>query len=68
MKNNINKKEYLDEFLDNIKKKEKNNKKSNIEEYIESLREIFFGYEEWFKNKKGRNRKKKSSKNKLFIV
>ena len=55
---NIIKKEYLDEFLDTIKQKEKNNKNSNIEEYIESLREIFLGYEDWFKNKKGRNREK----------
>ena len=55
---NIIKKEYLNEFLDTIKQKEKNNKNSNIEEYIESLREIFLGYEDWFKNKKGRNREK----------
>jgi hypothetical protein len=35
---------------------------------MESLREIFLRYEDWFKNKKGRNREKKLSKKKLFIV
>ena len=65
---NIIKKEYLDEFLDTIKQKENERKNSNIEEYMESLREIFLRYEDWFKNKKGRNREKKLSKKKLFIV
>ena len=29
---------------------------NRVDEYMESLKKIFFGYEAWFKNKKGRNR------------
>lgn len=51
--------EYLEEYLESIKSKEIkeiNIKNSSVDEYMESLKKIFFGYEAWFKNKKGRNR------------
>jgi len=47
---------YLEEYLDTIEKKENNMDNSSVDEYMESLKKIFFGYEAWFKNKKGRNR------------
>ena len=51
--------EYLEEYLESIKNKEIkeiNIENSSVNEYMESLKKIFFGYEAWFKNKKGRNR------------
>ena len=51
--------EYLEEYLESIKSKEIkeiNIENSSVNEYMESLKKIFFGYEAWFKNKKGRNR------------
>ena len=33
---------------------------SNLDEYMKSVREMFLGYEDWFKNKRGRNREKKN--------
>ena len=51
--------EYLEEYLESIKSKEIkeiNTENSSVNEYMESLKKIFFGYEAWFKDKKGRNR------------
>ena len=46
----------LNEFLNSIKKKERKN--PNVEEYLNSIQELFFNYENWFDVKKGRNREK----------
>lgn len=51
---------YLEEYLDTIEKKENNMDNSSVDEYMETLRKIFLGYEDWFKNKKGRNRESKA--------
>ena len=48
----------LEEFLNSIKKKEC--KSPNVEEYLLSIKELFFNYVDWFDTKKGRNREKKS--------
>ena len=50
---------YLEEYLVTIEKKENNMDNSSVDEYMETLRKIFLGYEDWFKNKKGRNRESK---------
>lgn len=47
----------LNEFLKSIKKKEIKN--PNVEGYLNSIKELFFNYENWFDIKKGRNREKK---------
>ena len=63
---NLIQENYLDEFLASIKEKEKNlinNYNQNIDEYMESIKEIFLRYEDWFKNKKGRIGKKKIKEN-----
>ena len=63
---NLIQENYLDEFLAPIKEKEKKeitNDNQNIDEYMESIKEIFLRYEDWFMNKKGRNRKKKIKEN-----
>ena len=46
----------LNEFLNSIKKKERKN--PNVEEYLNSIKALFFNYENWFDVKKGRNREK----------
>ena len=51
---------YLEEYLGTIEKKESNMDNSSVDEYMETLRKIFLGYEDWFKNKKGRNRESKA--------
>ena len=50
---------YLEEYLVTIEKKENNMDNSSVDEYMETLRKIFLGYEDWFKSKKGRNRESK---------
>ena len=60
---NLIKENYLGEFLASIKKKEIENGNPNINEYMDSIREIFLKYEDWFINKKGRNRVKKVKQN-----
>ncbi len=63
---NLIQENYLDEFLASIKEKEKKeitNDNQNIDEYMESIKEIFLRYEDWFMNKKGRIRKKKIKEN-----
>ena len=53
--------EEQDKFFEEIKKKEKNMKKNvGVEEYIESLKDLFSRYYEWFDNKKGRNTSKQN--------
>ena len=47
---------YLEEYLETIKSKENTIENSIDQEYMESLEKLFFGYEAWFKEKKGRNR------------
>jgi hypothetical protein len=47
---------YLGEYLQTIEIKENTNEKSIDQEYMKSLEELFFNYETWFKEKKGRNR------------
>ena len=53
---------YLGEYLQTIEIKENTNEKSIDQEYMKSLGELFFNYEAWFKEKKGRNRES-SAKN-----
>lgn len=48
----------LEDFLEKIKTKEKNNKDLDLDKYMQKLEQLFFNYEEWFKNKNGRNTKK----------
>jgi len=58
---------YLDDFLRGIKEKEikvesKNKKNNNyqkdfdIEKYLDEIKDLLFRFEEWFKEKNGRNR------------
>jgi hypothetical protein len=52
---------HLDELLNKIKnelEKEGKESKENIAEYIEKFKNLCLTYEDWFKNKKGRNRMK----------
>ena len=62
--------EQLELFLANIKNKEiKMNDEQNIDDYMNSLRELLKTYKEWFAKKKSRNReKKKKSKKKAFYI
>ena len=57
---NIIKNNYLDEFFNTIEQKEIIIGNTNLDEYMKSLKEIFLGYENWFKNKRGRNRESKN--------
>lgn len=57
---------YLDEFLKNIRKEEIKNSeilseesKEDINRYIEKVKALCLDYENWFKKKNGRARKKK---------
>ena len=47
-------------FFEEVRKQEieKNEPKEKIEEYIKEIKNLCFNYEEWFLNKKGRNRTK----------
>ena len=49
----------LENFLNQIKKKEIKNGNKNIYEYINSVKNLLFGYEKWFNEKIGRSFKKK---------
>ena len=51
---------YLQEFLATIERKEVINE--DFEEYMNLVKELLFDYENWFENKKGRNRKSKKKK------
>ena len=57
---NIIKNNYIDEFFNTIEQKEIIIGNTNLDEYMKSVREMFLGYEDWFKNKRGRNREKKN--------
>ena len=57
---NIIKNNYIDEFFNTIEQKEIIIENTNLDEYMKSVREMFLGYEDWFKNKRGRNREKKN--------
>ncbi len=52
--------EYLEVFLNIIweEEKQKNESEENIREYIEDITKLCYGFENWFRNKKGRNRNK----------
>ena len=50
----------LENFLNQIKKKEIKNGNKNIDEYINSVKNLLFGYEKWFNEKIGRSFKKKN--------
>ena len=63
---NLIKVKYLDPFLAKIKEKEikiemKNNKRKDfdIKSYMNDAKNLLLNFEEWFRQKKGRNRKKK---------
>jgi hypothetical protein len=63
---NLIKVKYLDPFLAKIKEKEikiemKNNKRKDfdIESYMNDAKNLLLNFEEWFRQKKGRDRKKK---------
>lgn len=45
-------------FLEEVKKKQKGDTIEDIEKYMENIKELIIGFEDWFENKKGRNRKK----------
>ena len=47
----------LENFLNQIKKKEIKNGNKNIDEYINSVKNLLFYYEKWFNEKIGRNLK-----------
>ena len=53
--------EYLEEFLEIIRNEETKNNESeeNIRKYVDSIKSLCFNFENWFIEKKGRNRKKK---------
>ena len=52
-------KNYFDEFLEDIEKEEitKQETEENINNYKEKIAKLCMNYEKWFENKKGRNRK-----------
>ena len=57
--------EELESFLANIKNKETQmNDNQNIDEYMNSLKDLLNKYKEWFAKKKSRNREKKEKSNK----
>lgn len=65
--NEVREEKTLDSFLEKIKEKEIKNEKKyknkikddfDIELYMDKIRKLLLGYEEWFENKKGRNTKK----------
>ena len=51
---------YINVFLNEIyeEEKEKNEKEENIQNYLENVKYLCNNYENWFKEKKGRNRSK----------
>ena len=53
--------EYLEEFLKIIRNEETKNNESeeNIRKYVDSIKSLCFNFENWFIEKKGRNREKK---------
>ena len=53
---------YLEQFLKHIRNEEekKNESEKVINDYLEKIKYLCLNYEEWFKNKKGRNRTKKT--------
>lgn len=53
--------EYLEEFLEIIRNEETKNNESeeNIRKYVDSIKSLCFNFENWFIEKKGRNREKK---------
>ena len=53
--------EYLEEFLRIIRNEENKNNESeeNIRKYVDSIKNLCFNFENWFIEKKGRNREKK---------
>ena len=56
---------YLDYFLSKIKEKEikiENKKDFDIEEYINDAKNLLLGFEDYFRDKKGRNRIKNGIK------
>ena len=56
--------EYLEEFLKIIRNEENKNNESeeNIIKYVDSIKSLCFNFENWFIEKKGRNRKKNIEK------
>ena len=48
----------LNEFLKKIEEKEKENISQDVDEYMETLKNLLMDYENWFKNKKGRDKRK----------
>ena len=50
---------YLEHYLNTIEQKENSLFNLNKDEYLQLIRTLFLGYEDWFINKKGRNREKK---------
>ena len=52
----------LEKFLTIIENKEKRSNSINIKDYMESLKNLFMGYEEWFNSKTGRERESKNKK------
>ena len=50
---------FLKDFLSTIEIKENSMKNSSVDEYMKNLEKLFMGYEDWFKNKNGRNRESK---------
>jgi len=59
-------KNNLDNFLNEVYEKEKENNEleEDIVNYLEKIKMLCYKYEDWFKNKKGRNIIKKSIGNK----
>ena len=54
-------KKYLQEFLETIERKEVINE--DFEDYMNLVKKLLFGYENWFESKKGRNRESKNKEN-----
>lgn len=52
---------YLQEFLETIERKEEINE--DFEDYMNLVKKLLFGYENWFESKKGRNRESKNKEN-----
>ena len=52
----------LEKFLTIIENKEKRSNCINIKDYMESLKNLLMGYEEWFNSKTGRERESKNKK------
>ena len=52
-------------FLDYVEQKDKNETSEDINIYLDNIKNLCINYEDWFLQKKGRNRKKQTNTNEV---